>query len=118
MTDIVQYIAELLSPLGAQIELSYRDTDVTFPLIVLSVISDNSRTTGKVEYWTSMSIQVDVYTLDKDSTYTTAESVNGLLIAGGFTRMNATPLTDGELERYTMTYSCNIDYTHNTIITI
>lgn len=118
MTDIVVYVAELLSPLGAQIELSYRDTDVTFPLIVLSVISDTARTTGKTEYWTTMSVQVDVYTLDKDSTYTAAQNVNELMTAGGFTRMNATPLTEGELERYTMTYLCNIDYTHNTIITI
>ena len=116
MIDIVKHVAELLAPLDAQIELSYRDTSVTLPLIVLSVISDVAETNGCMEYFTRQTVQIDAYTLDKDETYALADDIDDIMTTTGFTRSNAFPLTEGELERYQMTYKCNIDASHARIM--
>ena len=116
MIDIVKHVAELLAPLDAQIELSYRDTSITLPLIVLSVISDTAETNGCMEYFTRLTVQIDAYTLDKDDTYALADDIDDIMTANGFTRSNAFPLTEGELERYQMTYKCNIDASHARIM--
>lgn len=116
MIDIIKHIAELLAPLDAQIELSYRDTTVEFPLIVLSMISDVAETNGNIEYFTRLTVQIDAYTYDKDDTYAFANEIDDIMTANGFTRSNAFPLTEGELERYQMTYKCNIDASHARIM--
>lgn len=115
MIDILPHIANLLSSLDAQIELSYRDTDITLPLIVLTNVTNTAQTTGNIEYYTRLSVQVDVYTEDKDDTYALADDVDDILIANGFTRQNAIAITEA-LERYQMTYTCNIDFSHDRII--
>lgn len=117
MIDILPHISGLLSSLNAQIELSYRDTNVTFPLIVLSMPSHVGLANDCVEYWTTITVQIDVYTLDKDDTFTTAQSVDDILVQNGFKRQNAFPVTENDLERYQMTYTCNIDFSHTRIIT-
>ena len=117
MRDILPFVASLLSSIDAQIELSYRDTDVTFPLIVLSTVSDMAETSRDGdEVVTNMNVQVDVYTLDKDTTYTTAKTVDSLLMPAGLRRMNAFAVTEGDMERYQMTYTANIDWDGKTIL--
>ena len=116
MIDILPHIAGLLSGLNAQIELAYRDTNVTFPLIVLTNITNNAQTTGCVEYWTRLTVQVDAYTLDKDETYALANNIDTILTANGFTRQNAFAVTENALERYQMTFTCNVDFSHDRII--
>ena len=116
MIDILPHIAGLLSELNAQIELAYRDTNVTFPLIVLTNITNSAQTTGCVEYWTRLTVQVDAYTLDKDDTYALAYNIDTILTANGFTRQNAFAITENALERYQMTFTCNIDFSHDRII--
>lgn len=116
MIDILPHIATLLAPLNAQIEQSYRDTDVTFPLICINNIANAAQATGNVEYFTRLTVQVDAYTLDKDDTFTLASHIDEILTANGFRRSNAFPVKEGELERYQMTFSCNIDYSHTRII--
>ena len=116
MIDILPHVAGLLSSLNAQIELSYRDTNITFPLICLANITNTAQTTGNTEYFTRLTVQVDAYTLDKDDTFTLASSIDDILTANGFTRQNAFAVTEGEIERYQMTYSCNIDFSHDRII--
>ena len=116
MIDILPHIAGLLSELNAQIELAYRDTNVTFPLIVLTDITNNAQTIGCVEYWTRLTVQIDAYTLDKDETYALANNIDTILTANGFTRQNAFPITENAFERRQMTFSCNVDFSHDRII--
>ena len=117
MIDIIPHVANLLEPLGAQIELEYRNTEVTFPLIVLSTVSDVALTNDCVEYWTRLMIQIDAYTLDKYDTKILAEQIDSIMTANGFMRQNEFPVTEGDLERRQMSYSCNIDFSHTRIIT-
>lgn len=115
MVDIIPYVKNLLTPLNAQIEQSYRDTHVTFPLIVIQVIGDSAETARDgAEAYTRMTLQVDAYTLDKDDTYALAKSINNILTPNGFRRTNGFPATEGELERYQMTYSVGVDYQNKT----
>ncbi|MBO6302668.1 MAG: hypothetical protein J6N15_09550 [Ruminiclostridium sp.] len=117
MIDIIPYVAELLEPLGAQIELSYRDTEVTFPLIVLTTVSNAPQILDKVEYFTRIIVQVDAYTLDKGETVRLAQQIDDIMREHGFRLSNAFPLTEGELERYQMSYNCSLDFSHTRIIT-
>lgn len=117
MTDIIPHVAELLAPTGAQIELSWQDTLVTFPLIVISVPSNMaSETSGGDEILTDITVQVDAYTLDKKNTVDLAKSIDAIMTPAGFRRGIAQPLTEGELERYMMQYSCTINFTHQNIL--
>lgn len=117
MTDIISFAASLLTGLDAQIEQSFSDTSVTLPLIVLQVISDTATTSRSgTEVMTALMVQVDVYTLDKDSTFDLAAQVDALLTPNGFRRSNAFPVTEGELERYQMTYSVNLGWNNETIL--
>lgn len=116
MIDIVTHVASLLASLDAQIELAYRDTDVELPLIVLTNISNIAETTGNIEYFTRFTVQVDVYDTDKDDVYALADDIDDILTANGFTRQNAVPVTESGLERYQMTYTCKIDFSHDRII--
>ena len=116
MTDLLPHVAGLLAPLGAQIELSYRDTYVTFPLIVLSSPSNVATTCGGAEMFSRITVQIDAYTLDKKSTMELAQSIDEIMTPAGFTRSIATPLTENFAERYMMQYTCGVDYTHHTII--
>ena len=117
MTDIIPHVAELLAPTGAQIELSWQDTLVTFPLIVISVPSNMaSETSGGDEILTDITVQVDAYTLDKKDTIDLAKAIDAIMIPAGFRRGISQPLTEGELERYMMQYSCTVDFTHQNIL--
>lgn len=116
MIDILPHVAELLTPIGAQIELSFRDAYVSFPLIVLSVPSNTAMTCGGSEYFTRITVQVDAYTLDKLSTVQLAQSIDEILTPAGFTRRTARPFTEGAMERCMMQYSCGVDYSHHRII--
>lgn len=117
MTDIIPHVAELLAPTGAQIELSWQDTLVTFPLIVISVPSNMaSETSGGDEILTNITVQVDAYTLDKKNTVDLAKSIDAIMTPAGFRRGIAQHLTEGELERYMMQYSCTVDFTHQNIL--
>lgn len=117
MIDIIPHVAEILAPLGAQIELSFSDTYVTFPLIVLTTASNVPETLGKVEYYTRITVQVDAYTLDKGETVQLAKQIDDIMLENGFKLVNAFPVTEGELERFQMSYNCNIDFSHTRIIT-
>ena len=117
MIDIIPHVAEILAPLGAQIELSFSDTYVTFPLIVLTTASNVPETLGKVEYYTRITVQVDAYTLDKGETVQLAKQIDDIMLENGFKLVNAFPVTEGELERLQMSYNCNIDFSHTRIIT-
>jgi len=116
MIDMIPHVAELLAPLGAQIELSWQDTVVTFPLIVLSVPSNMATTSDGSEVLTNVTVQVDVYTLGKKATVDLAAAIDEIMTPAGFTRMTAQPLTEGELERCMMQYSCTVDFTHENIL--
>lgn len=117
MTDIIPHVAGLLASTGAQIELSWQDTYVTFPLIVLSVPSNMaSETSGGEEILTDITVQIDAYTLDKKNTVDLAKAIDAIMIPAGFSRGISQPLTEGELERYMMQYSCTVDYTHQNIL--
>lgn len=116
MIDIIPHVVELLAPTGAQIELSWRDTYVSFPLIVLSAPANTGTTSGGSEVLTNITVQVDAFTLDKKSTIDLAKAIDEIMIPAGFTRGIAQPLPEGELERYMMQYSCTVDYTHQNIL--
>ena len=117
MTDIIPHVAELLAPTGAQIELSWQDTLVTFPLIVISVPSNMaSETSGGDEILTDITVQVDAYTLDKKNTVDLAKTIDAIMTPAGFRRGIAQPLTEGEMERYMLQYSCTVDFTHQNIL--
>lgn len=118
MIDILPHVASLLAPLGAQIEPEFRDTVVTFPLIVLSTPSNAGVVCGRTEVFTRIVVQVDVYTLDKHETQVFSGRVDDILRAGGFKRSNAFPMKDDELERMQMSYNVYVDYTHNRIMTM
>lgn len=117
MIDIIPYVAEILAPTGAQIELSFSDTYVTFPVIVLTAVSNAPETLDKVEYFTRITVQVDAYTLDKGETVALTKQIDDIMREHGFKRTNAFPVTEGELERFRMTFNCNIDFSHTRIIT-
>lgn len=116
MIDIIPHVAELLTPLGAQIELSWQDTVVTFPLIVLSAPSNMATTSGGSEVLTNITMQVDAFTLDKKGTIDLAASIDAIMTPAGFTRIIAQPLTENGMERYLMQYSCTVDFTHENIL--
>lgn len=116
MVDILPHVAGLLSGLGAQIEQSFTDTYVTFPLIVISSPSNVATTCGGAEMFSRITVQIDAYTLDKKSTMELAQSIDEIMIPAGFTRSIATPLTEDFAERYMMQYTCGVDHTHHTII--
>ena len=117
MVDILPHVAELLRPLGFQIEQSYRDTSVTFPLVVLSCPSNTAEMCDCKEMFSHITVQVDVYTLDKDATMAAAQQVDAAMTAGGFRRSAAQPFTEGELERFMMQFLCGIDSSGTKIIT-
>lgn len=116
MTDIIPHVAELLAPTGAQIELSWQDTCVTFPLIVLSVPGNTATTSDGAEVLSRISVQADVFTIDKKAAADLAKEIDSIMTAGGFTRSTAIPMKDGELERFMLQYSCTVDYTHQRIL--
>ena len=116
MIDIIPHVAELLATTGAQIELSWRDTYVTFPLIVLSVPANMATTNGGAEVFTNITVQVDAFTLDKKSTTDLAKSIDDIMIPAGFTRGICQPSTEDGMERYMMQYSCKVNFTHTDII--
>ncbi len=116
MIDMIPHVAELLAPLGTQIELSWQDTVVNFPLIVLSVPSNMATTSGGSEMLTNITVQVDAYTLDKKDTADLAAAIDEIMTPAGFTRSIAQPLTEGDLERCLMQYSCTVDFTHENIL--
>ena len=117
MIDVLPYVAELLAPLGAQIEPCFRDTFVTFPLIVLSRPSYNPTISDKTEIFKRILVQVDAYTLDKSDTDTLAQQIDEIMLANGFKLSNSFPATEGNLEREQMTFTCNLDY-NNRIMTM
>lgn len=117
MIDIIPHVAEILAPTGAQIELSFSDTYVTFPLIALTVPSNVPETLDKVEYFTRITVQVDAYTLDKSDTVELAKQIDDIMLQNGFRLSNAFPVKEGELERIQMSYNCSIDFSHTRIIT-
>lgn len=116
MKDILPHVAGLLAETGAQIELSWRDTYVTFPLIVLSVPSNTATACGGDEVFTRITVQADAYTPDKLSTMLLAKAIDEIMTANGFTRILAQPFTESGLERYLMQFSCVLDYTHERIL--
>ncbi len=116
MVDIIPHAAGLLAPTGAQIELSWSDTYTTFPLIVLSVAGNTGTVCDGKEVFTSIVLQVDVYTYDAKQTKDLADVADGILTAGGFKRSNAIPMKEGDFERMQMSYNVYIDYTHNRIM--
>ena len=116
MVDILPHVAELLRPLGFQIEQSYRDTSVTFPLCVLSCPSNTAEVADCKEMFSHITVQIDVYTLDKDDTMSAAKQVDTVMIAGGFRRSVAQPFTEGELERYMLQFNCGVDSSGTKII--
>lgn len=116
MIDIRPHVAELLASLNAQIEPEYRDTFVTFPLIVLTEIDNAGTISDCTEVYSTITLQVDSYTLDKKETLDLAASVDEILTANGFKRRGGRPLKDGELERYTATYDVYV-YKQDTIMT-
>lgn len=117
MVDIVKHTATVLSSLNAQIEQSYSDTNVTFPLIVIQVISDIGETARDgAEVVTRLAVQIDAYTLDKDDTFNLSAEIDRLLTPCGYKRTNAFPVNEGEIERYQMTYTVNVDYQNKTIL--
>jgi|GEM_PF-2597422 len=116
MIDIIPHVAELLATTGAQIELSWQDTVVTFPLIVLSVPSNMATTSGGSEVLTNVTVQVDAYTLGKKATADLSAAIDEIMTPAGFTRSIAQPLTEGDLERCLMQYSCTVDFTHENIL--
>lgn len=116
MIDIIPHVAELLATTGAQIELSWRDTYVTFPLIVLSTPTNAATTNGGAEVFTNITVQVDAYTLDKKATIDLAQSIDAIMTPAGFTRGICQPSTEDGMERYMMQYSCKVNFTHTDII--
>ena len=116
MIDILPHVAGLLSGLGAQIEQSFTDTYVTFPLIVLSTPSNVATTCSGHEVFTRITVQIDAYTPDKKSTMELAQSIDEIMTPAGFTRSIAQPLSESFAERYMMQYTCGVDHTHHTII--
>ncbi len=117
MIDILPHVASLLAPLGAQIEPEFRDTEVTYPLIVLSAPSNAGVVCGCTEVFTRIVVQVDVYTLDKHETQVLAARADDILRAGGFKRSNAFPAREDGLERMQMSYNVGVDY-NNRIMTM
>ena len=117
MIDIIPYVAELLAPTGAQIELSYQDTTVTFPLIVLSVPSNMATTNGGVEVFTRITVQIDAYASGKQNVTELAQAIDAIMTPAGFTRSTAMPFTETFAERIMMQYTCVLDYSHQRIIT-
>ena len=116
MIDIIPHVANILAPTGAQIELSWQDTIVTFPLIVLSEPANAGTTSDGSEVLTRLTVQVDSFTLDKKATKDLAKSIDEIMIPAGFTRSVGQPMTEGELERYMAQYSCTVDFTHENIL--
>lgn len=117
MIDILPHVAGLLRPLGYQVEQSFRSTEVTFPLVVLTCPSNTAETCDCKEMFSHITVQVDVYTLDKDDTMTAACRADAAMTAGGFRRSVGQPFTEGELERFMMQFTCGIDSSGTRIIT-
>lgn len=117
MVDLIPHIADLLSSItGLQIEVAYRDTNVTFPLAVISTIGNSAETAGAAEMLSRVSVQIDCYDLSKKGAVDTAKAVDEIMTANGFKRGITQPFTEGALERYMAQYSATIDYTHENIL--
>lgn len=116
MVDLIPHIAGLLASTGAQIEASYRDTAVTFPLIVLTTTNNTAETAGAAEMLSHVSVQLDCYALSKQAAVSAAQDADTIMTANGFKRGMSQTFTENGLERYMLQYTATLDYTHENIL--
>lgn len=110
MIDILPYIAQLLEPTGAQIELSFNDVSATLPLIVLSEISNiASVITEGEERISDVTVQLDIYAETEEHVRSSAVCASRILTAAGFRRSSATPQSEDGLKRLTLDFTAKID---------
>ena len=116
MVDLIPHIAGLLESTDAQIETAFRDTAVTFPLIVISTINNTAETADASEMLSRVTVQLDCYALSKQGAVSAAQDADTIMTANGFKRGISQTFTEGALERYMMQYSATLDYTHTNIL--
>ncbi|MDE7234971.1 MAG: hypothetical protein K2N29_07965 [Ruminiclostridium sp.] len=110
MVDLLPHVRDLLTPLGAPIELSYSGIDTEIPLIVLSE-ADNRATAiaDAEELYSEVTVQTDVYHYDEYSARTLAREVAEKMTASGFRRSFSSPLGEDVIFRYTMRFSVTVN---------
>lgn len=109
MTDIKPFLAEKLEDLAA-VGLSFGKTGRKLPALILTETGNSAEIVlnGR-ERVSRVTIQIDVYAASERETEALAAAVNERLTETGLRRSFSQLLTDGDVPRRCMRFTCGID---------
>lgn len=109
MTDIKPFLAEKLGDLAA-VGLSFGKTGRKLPALILTETGNSAEIVlnGR-ERVSRVTIQIDVYAASERETEALAAAVNERLTETGLRRSFSQFLTDGDVPRRCMRFTCGID---------
>jgi hypothetical protein len=105
-------IADLLSDVCADIEISFPKGQPSFPLTTIAVIDNSSAVVlDGLERFSSITVQLDVWDNQptRERCEATAQAVSAKMIEAGFTRQTAQSLEEDHLHRLSMTFRGVLD---------
>lgn len=111
MHDLLPYIARKLKDGGIEnVELSFSGAAAHLPLTVLTEVTNSAAIVADgTEYFSRISVQLDVYAENKKTVRETAQKISKIMTASGFNRGAVFFMPENSLERQMMTFSCNAD---------
>lgn len=111
MHDLLPYIAQKLKAGGIDnVELSFNGIQTKLPLVVLTEVTNSAAIVAdRTEYFSRISVQLDVYAENKKTVRETAQKISEIMTASGFNRGAVFFMPENSLERQMMTFSCNAD---------
>lgn len=112
MIDPNKPIAQLISPVCPNVELSFPKGQPSFPLTTITVIDNNSEVVlDGAERFSGIVVQLDVW--DDQPTRERCEqvacAVSDRMIAAGFIRQSSPDLKEDSLQRVCMTFRGTVD---------
>ncbi len=118
MVDIKPWIAAILKDL-APVELSFARIGQKLPVICLTETGGSAEAVlNGQERISRIVVQLDLYARTAQETETLALQVSARLTAAGLRRSFSQLLTDGEIPRRCMRFTCGIDETDKRVLAL
>lgn len=118
MIDIKPWIAEKLKDL-APIELSFGRSGRKLPVICLTETGNSAEVVlNGAERVSRITVQLDLYDVSAERTEALAARVSERLTAAGMRRSFSQLLTDGEIPRRCMRFTCGADEAAGRIVSL
>ncbi|MCM1333570.1 MAG: hypothetical protein NC084_13665 [Bacteroides sp.] len=118
MIDIKPWIAGKLGDL-APIELSFGRVGRKLPVITITETENSARVVlNGAERISRITLQLDAYAPSAEETEALAARINERLTAAGLKRSFSQLMTDGDVPRRCMRYTCGADEVEGRIVTL